>query len=189
MILLRPFLLAVALVVTAARAEVEFVGILVTPQQTLFTLKEKPAGQSAWRQLGQTFAGYELTAYDAKTDELTLTNAGATTRVRLKDGKVQTTRLDIAGTFTLGHGEKMEVVRATLAFDQETVFPLKDGLEFHITPQSRPDGSILYRASFERALPGNTVERFSSPSVIARPGTEFSIVAGEYGFSFAPKSP
>lgn len=172
-----------------ARGEVEFTSILVTSQQTLFTLSEPPATKSGWLQLGQSFAGYDLTSYDAKSDTLTLTKAGVQTRVRLKDEKVKAARLEMGGTFTLGAGEKMSVVRATLTFGEETIFPLKDGLVFHITPQSLPDGSILYRAFFARVLADQTTEKLSAPSVIVRPGAQFSIRVGDYGFSFTPAAP
>lgn len=178
-----------ALAVATARGEVEFTGILVTSEQTLFTLSEPSAAKSGWLQLGQSFAGYDLTSYDAKSDTLTLTKAGLRTRVRLKDEKVKAARVELGGTFTLGAGEKMSVVRATLTLGEETVFPLKDGLVFHVTPQSRPDGSILYRAFFERPLADHTMEKLSAPSVIVRPGAQFSITAGEYGFSFTPATP
>lgn len=184
------FVLAVAaLVVSAAHAGIQFVGILVTPQQTVFTLLDDSTGRSGWRKLGETFAGYGLTAYDTKDDTITLTKDGATTRVRLKDAKIQSARVEIAGTFTLGHGENLEVLRATVVLGEETVFPLKDGFVFRLKPERRPDGDILYRSSFERPLPDGTVERFAAPAVIAAPGARFSVTAGEFGFSFGLTAP
>ena len=188
--LIRPLLLlALVFATVMARAEVEFTGILVTPQQTLFTLRENASAGSGWCQLGQTFAGYELTAYDPKGDTLTLTKNGIKTLVHLTDAKVKSARFEITGTFTLSAGEKLDVVRATLTFGEETVFPLKDGLVFRLKPESRPDGNILYRAVFERPRPDGTIERLAAPGVIALPGQKFSIAVGDLGFSFTPQPP
>ena len=186
----RLLLLAAATIaVSAAQAAVEFVGILVTPQQTVFTLRDDVTGRSGWRKLGETFAGYDLAAYDAKDDTITLAKDGATTRVRLKDAKIQSARVEIAGTFTLGHGENIEVIRATVVLGEETVFPLKDGFVFRLKPERRPDGNILFRSSFERPLPDGTTERLAAPAVIAVSGARFSVTVGDFGFSFGVTAP
>jgi hypothetical protein len=180
--------LAVLSAAVTIRAEVEFVGIFATSQQTLFTLRETSSLESGWRQLGQSFAGYLITGYDAADDSLTLTKDGARTRVRLKDAKVKTARLELAGTFTLGAGEMTEIVRASLVSGEETAFPLKDGLVFRVTPQYRPDGTLLFRAAFERPRADGTVERLAAPSVIVAHGAEFSIEIGEFRFAFKPRA-
>ena len=186
---LRLLLIFALLAAAAARAGVEFTGILVTPQQTVFTLLDDTTGKSGWRKLGESFAGYDLAAYDAKDDTITLTKDGAVTRVRLKDAKIKSARLEIAGTFTIGHGDSTEVTRATLILGEETVFPLKDGYIFRLKPEQRPDGNILYRSSFERPRPDGTLEKVAAPSVIAVPGGRFSVNVGDLGFSFGVAAP
>jgi len=183
-------LAAIVLFATVARAEIEFIGVLVMPGRASFALTEDPAKPATWLTLGQAFAGYSLAAFDAKTDTLTLTKKGADPlRLHLKDdAKVKSARLEIAGALTLGAGEKIEFTRATLLFDQENIFPMKDGLTCRIKPSRLPDGNIRYDAVFERTSPGGKMERVSSPSVVARPDGPFSIQIGDFGFSFAPKT-
>ena len=187
-------LLVTVLAPALARAEIEFVGLLVTPQESNFSLTDKTTGQTVWRKIGQSFSGYDLTSYEASDDTLTLTKAGATTRVRLKDAKVRAARLQLAGTVTFGSGEKLEATRATFAFEQETALPFKDGVTWHITPTRMPDGNIMFRMLFDRAVQHGevkSVEKLSSPSVVVRPGQAFSMKIGdlEFGFTASDVSP
>jgi hypothetical protein len=181
------FVFVFALLIAPLRAEIEFAGIFVTSRQSQFALMDKSSGESGWRKLGQSFAGAELTGYDAKEDTLVLSQNGATLRLRLKDAKVKAARVEIAGVISLGPAEKMEVIRGMLVFDQENVFPLSDGLVCRITPSLRPDGNILYRAFFEQTGPDGKVETLNAPSVIVLPDSPFAIRIGELGFSFTPK--
>jgi hypothetical protein len=148
------------------RAEVEFTGILVTPASSLFALADRAAGTtSGWIGLQQTFGGYTVTAYDPKTDVLTLA----------KDG------------------EKVEFERATLAFDEDNAFPLKNGVVLHLTPRRMPDGNLFFQASFTRPKPDGNLETLNAMGVVAQPGKAFSIQIGSrdtpennLGFSFTP---
>ena len=63
---------------------VEFNGLLVLDGQTQVSLANTADGASAWVAVGGSFAGYSVSAFDPATDELTLTKAGQTERVRLK---------------------------------------------------------------------------------------------------------
>jgi hypothetical protein len=170
-----------------ARAAVEFSGILVTSQRTMFNLNDTSTGESQWRRTGEDFAGFTIGDYNARDDSLGLTKSGVTTRVHLKDAKVQSARLEITGTLTFAAGEKIQVTRATLVFDQENVFPLGDNLTCRITPQRRDDGTILYRALFERRLPDKT-ERLAIPAVVALPGLPFRIKVEDLEFAFSPRT-
>jgi len=166
---------------------IEFIGILALPQKTLFALSTPSSGQSTWVGLEQNFGGYCVAEYDRQTDTLTLTKAGATRRVRLKDdAKVKASRLELNGTVTVGSGEQIGVVRATLVLDEENIFPLKDDITCRIKPERRPDGNILYRVTFERILAANKTERISAPSLVARPGERFSLQMDDFGFAFTP---
>ena len=160
-----------------ASAAVEFAGVLVTSEKTLFRLKDGAAGAAAaWVQIGQTFAGHEILHFDAQQDALTLRQAGATSVVRLKDAKVQPdASIVIGGVVSLGGGEKLEVSRATLVFGQENSFPLREGLLCLITPTRLPDGNIRYRLAFERPDADGNPERLSALSIIQRPGDPISL--------------
>jgi len=182
--------LAVAFALAAvARGEIEFNGILVTQQRTLFALLDPETGESGWRATGEAFSGFVIGRYDPRDDSLALTKDGATSRLRLKDAKVRPARFTIAGTFTLGEGEQVEVRRATLAADQETVFPLRDGLACRVTVEQQPDGTLRYRMTFERRLAENKTERITAPAVTALPGHAFKVQVDDLGFAFSPHAP
>ena len=187
------FAFAVGLAATTVRAEVEFSGVLSTSGRSLFALNDDPSKPATWRALGQNYGDYSLTSFDAKTDTLTLTKNGTPLLLHLKDAaKVKNARPEVAGTFTVGSGEKAEVLRATLAFDQETVLPLKDGLTWHITPTRMPDGNILFRMVFDRTVQNGdvkTVQKLSSPAVLTQPGKSVKMVIGDLEFGFTPTNP
>ncbi|MBI5693291.1 MAG: hypothetical protein HZC55_24700 [Verrucomicrobia bacterium] len=185
-----PALVALALLAAAVRAEPEFTGVLATSSGTLFALRDPAIPRTDWVALQGRFADWVVAAYDRPTDTLTLTRAGESRRIRLKDGApVQPARLELAGEISFGSGEKLRVERATLAYDQENAFPLKEGLVYRITPTRRPDGNLQYRILLEQTGPGNRVERVSAPSVVTRPGDQFSLRVGDHEIHFKPLAP
>jgi hypothetical protein len=174
--------------VGAARAAIEFTGILATPQKSLFALADTDTGKTEWVGVGRTFSGQTVTSFDAASETLTLTQGDIITRIRLKnDAKIQSARLDLAGTITFGVGEKVEVVRAMLPYGVETVLPLKDGVLCKLTPQRLEDGNLRFRAVFERVLAPNKTERIAVPSVTVLPGHPFGLKVGDIEFSFTPR--
>jgi hypothetical protein len=181
-------LLCFALLASFARADIEFVGILATSESTRFALGDTTTGKTGWVKKGDEFGGYTIAAFDAKQDTLLLRRDGAELRIKLKDdAKVQFARIELTGTITFGATEKIAIERATLLFDQENIFPLKDGITYRITPQRLPDGTILYQTSIERVVAANKTERLSSPAVITLPGQQFSLQIDDLGFSFKPR--
>ncbi len=175
-------------------AEVEFNGLIALKDGTLFSLADSAAGiRSGWIGLQQEFAGFKLTAYDAKGDVLTLTRNGVKTELRLNAPKVQDAHLEVRGAMTLTAGEKIDVERATLVFDQENFFPLKNGVIVRITPGRTPEGNLIFSALFDRPQADGSVEHLAAPTVVVLPDKPFSIQIGDrahpennLGFSFTP---
>ena len=177
-----------ALSLTVARADIEFVGILVTTQSTRFALSDPATGQTDWVVRGGRFAGYTVTDFDAKEDALTLTRDGTALRVRLKqDARIKSGRLELTGTIAFGASEHIGVERATLQLDRENVFPLRDGITYRITPRQDEDGNMRYSIAVERMLGENKKESLSAPTVVVLPGHPFKIQVGELGFAFTPR--
>jgi hypothetical protein len=177
-------------VVTAAvaRAEIEFIGILSMPPKKLFALTDTATDKTAWVSLGEAFGEHKLTAYDAPTDTVTLNKPGVEMRIHLKDdAKIKSARMEITGTITLGGEEPVEVERATLFFDQENVFPLKDGVTYRITPKRLEDGILEYSIAIEQTVAPNKTEKLSAPRIRVLPGHPFSLRVGEAGFAFTPR--
>ena len=160
----------------------------MTTQTTRFALTDTTTGTSDWRERGQTFAGYTIISYEPKDETLLLRQDTQELRLRLRDdAKVKAARIELTGTIAFGATEKVEVERATLQFDEENVFPLKDGVTYRITPTRLPDGTHRYRFSIERVLAPNKTERISAPVVQTLPGQRFSLQIGDLGFSFLPR--
>ncbi len=173
---------------TAARAQIELIGVLVTPARSSFALSEAPGRPASWHALGDNFAGYSLDAFDAKADTLTLSQPGRVLRVRLKDdAKIKDARIEIAGTLQIGGTEKIEINRATLLLDQENFYPLPGGLIFRVKPTRLPDDTSHYDCAFERPGADGRPEK-KSLRVIALPNQPFGIQVGDFGFSFNPLS-
>lgn len=195
----RPFVLLASLVLVGLipaglRAEVEFTGLIALKDGALFTLVDRAAGtRSGWIGLRQEFAGYTLATYDAKTDVLALTKDGAKTELRLNVSKVQPARLELHGAVGTTAGATTEIQRATLVFDEDNSFPLKNGGVLHLTPHQRPDGTLQWQARFERPRADGSLETMGVISVITRPNQAASIQIGDrnnpadnLGFSFTP---
>ncbi len=172
-----------------ARAEIEFIGVLVMQGRTSFALCDDPTKPTTWRTLGQEFAGYTLGTFDSTSDTLTLKQGETTLRLQIKEGKITPGRMEIAGALTIGAKETFNVTRATLVLDQENVFPLKDGVIWRITPSVLPNGNLLYELAIDQTLPDGKVERISVPRITALPGRPFSLKVGDLEFSFKPASP
>ncbi len=193
---MKRHLLAFFALVTLANtavAAIEFTGVLTMSGNTLFALTETTAARTDWIALHGSFAGFVLTSYEQSTETLTLTRAGTTLRVTLKDdAKIKSARSGVTGTISFGAGDKTAIERATLLFDQENVFPQKDGITYRITPTRRADGTMLYRIVVDQKSVQAGVEhvrRVSAPSVVTLPDQRFDVRAGEYGFSFTPQKP
>ncbi len=180
---------AATLLSSPARADIEFVGVLVTSRGTWLALGDTTTGKTDWIARGEQFAGHTLKAYDAKADIVTLVRDGTEFQLHLKDdAKIKSARLELTGAITFGGSEQIEVQRATLLFDQENIFPLKDGVTYRITPTRLADGNVSYRVAVERAIAENKMETVAAPGVIARPGQTFAVrIAPDYGFRFSPR--
>jgi hypothetical protein len=182
---MRYFLLLV-LSALCLRAELEFAGYFATTREAQFKLTEREAQRtSGWLRLGQSFAGYTLTGFDRARETITLHRAGETLTLPLRLAKVKEGKTTINGSVQL-FGEQIDGVQAALFIDEESAFPLKDGVVLRITPQRRPDGSIVYRSAFDLRKPDGSIEQRATPDVIARPGTSFGVRMGEVGFEFKP---
>ena len=181
-----------AIVAGAGRlaAEIEFVGILATPQVSRFALGDTATGRTEWVGRGEAFAGFTVQSFDAAADVITLARDGKELRLHLKeDAKVKPSRLELTGAITFGAEAKIEVARATLRLDEDNEFPLNDGATYRIRPERREDGTIRYSISVERPLAENKTERISAPAVVALPGQKFSVQIDNLSFSFTPKFP
>ncbi|MES2694712.1 MAG: hypothetical protein V4773_14655 [Verrucomicrobiota bacterium] len=188
---LRRVPLALSLLIAAtanlARAELRFVGILSTRDSTRFALTDTVSGKTSWITSQENFAGYKVAAFDAQADTLTLIRQGQELKLHLIDAKVQPGgHLELSGTITFGQEQKMEIVRATLRYDEENVFPLKDGIVYKITPRRLDDGTIRYAIAIQRGT-GETAELISAPTVTAFADKPFSLAVGDYGFAFSPR--
>jgi len=83
---LIPLLVLSTTVLTAATDDgITFSGVLVQPDRTIVHLEEEAKSLSLWIPVGGTFAGYVVSAYDAKAETVLLTNDHGTLRIHLLD--------------------------------------------------------------------------------------------------------
>lgn len=73
----------------AAQPTIELRGVMVGPGPTRLSLLDKTNDTTRWVEIGQTFAGYNVTAYDAATESATLTKDGGELRLRLNAAAVK----------------------------------------------------------------------------------------------------
>lgn len=185
------FVLFLAFAAAALRADVEFSGFFLTPKDSFFALTDLETKRaSGWLKTGQAFAGYTIVGFDGAHDVLTVERDGRPRQLPLRESKIQDGRAMIRGTITVMN-ETMRDVHATLFFDEESVFPLSNGVVFKLKPSRHPDGNIRYDAKFITREKDGSERVIAAPSVIALPGKPFGIRIGEtpadsVGFSFTP---
>lgn len=168
------------------RAEIEFSGFFTTAKEGLFSLRDTETQRSSgWLKIGQSFGDYTVQSFDSEQDIITLKQGERLLKIPLRTSKVKEGRAMISGSLKFLNG-KVEGVRASLFFGEETSFPLKDGVAFRIKPEQRPDGNIVYHTKFVTTGEDGAEKVLSAPSVVAIPGRPFGIQVGDFGYSFKP---
>lgn len=176
------------------RAEIEFRGVLVALDKSLFGLADSAAPDAQeWVTTGDTFAGWTVGDYNPATRTLQLTKDGDTQTVRLKEPVPEaTTPLVLQGKAGFKVGNRTVEQPVAMDYDRATVLNMGDGQTGKITPHQLPDGSISYQVVVETVVPagGNrTATKVANSGVTALPGTPFTIQTSNLTFSFTPKYP
>jgi hypothetical protein len=179
-------LAALLFLTVGLRADVEFSGFFLTAKQSLFSLTDlEDKRPSGWLKPGQSFAGYTVVSFDREKELLTVERDGQQRQLALRASKIKDERATVSGTITFMN-EKIDGVRATLFFGEETALPMRDGIVFRLKPERMPDGNILYRAKFVTLNKDGSEKVLAAPSVVAIPGQPFGIQIGDVGYSFKP---
>ncbi|HEX2853130.1 MAG TPA: LysM domain-containing protein [Opitutaceae bacterium] len=71
-----------------ADAPIEFRGVMAGTGATKLSLKDRTTDTTRWVEVGQTFAGYTVTAYDAAKETASLNKDGAELRLRMNAAQV-----------------------------------------------------------------------------------------------------
>ncbi len=183
---MKIYLTILLLTTLGLKAEIEFSGFFTTSKEALFSLVDTDAERSSgWLKIGQSFGGYTLDYFDREREIITLKQGERLLKISLRVSKIKDGRATISGSLKFLN-EKVEGVRASLFFDEEASFPLKNGIIFRIKPERRPDGNILYHAKFIAAGEDGSEKVLSTPSVTVIPGQPFGIQVGDFGYSFTP---
>lgn len=86
----RSSVLMLLIATTAARAELEFAGYIRVTGGMKFVLADAARDKrSDWLEIGGGFDGYVVTAFDRKTETLTVTKDGASARLTLKSATIK----------------------------------------------------------------------------------------------------
>ena len=180
-------LILLGFIAASLRGEVEFSGFYLTSNEALFILSEKDNGVSSrWLKIGDTFDSYTIRSFDRKHEVIALEKNGQLSHLHLRESKVANGKMTIDGTITWWRNQASQSVHASLFLDEEAVFPVKSGVNLHITPKRQPDGSILYETRLVTLDNGGREISDPWPDVVTLFGGEFSIRIGEFGFSFKP---
>ncbi|HEX2853129.1 MAG TPA: hypothetical protein VHO24_07820 [Opitutaceae bacterium] len=75
--------------VFAAEPAIEFRGVMAGSGATKLSLRDKATDTTRWLEVGQTFAGYKISGYDASKEIATLTKDGVDLRLRLNASQVK----------------------------------------------------------------------------------------------------
>jgi hypothetical protein len=183
---MRTYFVLLVLSAAGLRAEIEFSGFFTTSTEALFTLTETEGRHSSgWLKIGSSFGSYTVVSFDREHEVITLKNGEQLTKVPLREAKVKNGRATVNGSLKFLN-EKVDGVRASLFFGEETSFPLTRGMIFRIKPAQLPDGNILYAAKFIEIGSDGVEQTRAIPSIVAIPGQPFGIQVGKYGYSFTP---
>jgi len=91
------WILALCLAARAA-AEIQFVGVMLTPTQKRFAMRAGEGEPSLWLTMGDSIGGFTIVAYEQKTDTITLKDDSRTLTLRLPESRVRIAKDDsIAG--------------------------------------------------------------------------------------------
>lgn len=80
-----------SVLMVSARANPEFVGVLVSEGTTYVAVRTEDKGSVRWAKIGDVVGAYRALAYDAKAETLVLKKGSAEMRLTLKNSTVQPT--------------------------------------------------------------------------------------------------
>ena len=184
------FIAFILVSIAAARADLEFTGFFATSKESVYMLTDKKSNHtSGWLKVGDSFEGYTIEAFEKDNDVLVLRRGPNVLRLPIRQSKVKDSGITIVGTIELGPNSTIDVIRATLFVDEETMFPVNSGVSLFLKPERRSDGNLSYRARFEVVQSDGTRDRVEFPEIGARPGQPFRIQSGDFGFGFIPEKP
>jgi hypothetical protein len=165
----------------------EWSGLFVLTDTARFALADPETNAtSGWLTIGDSFEGYTLKAYQPESETLVLEKDGHEVALQLRTSRIKESTIAFAGTIHLGAADDLEVRKATLAYGQESTFPLAPGVTLTLKATKQPDGTISYGARFERTGANGSKEVLSAPTVIARPGDPFSVMVDDLSFFLHP---
>ena len=180
-------LLLLGFVVASLRGEVEFSGFYVTSNEALFILSEKNEGvSSGWLKIGESFDSYTIKSFDREHEVIAVEKNGQLSHLPLRESKVKNGKMTIDGTMTWWRNQTSQSVHASMFLGEEAMFPVKPGVNLHITPKRQPDGSILYQTRLVTLDKDGREISDPWPNVVTLFGGKFAVRIGEFGFSFKP---
>lgn len=90
---MRVLILMFCLVAQAA-AEIQFVGVMLTPSQKRFALRATEGEASRWLSIGDSIDGFTVVRYEPEEDTLTLKSDTRTLTLRLPESRVRMAKND-----------------------------------------------------------------------------------------------
>jgi len=188
-------LFAAMLARPAARAEIEFSGIIESGDASTFGLDDPDTKTVKWVKTGQLFQGWTVTTYDEKRQTLLLTSdAAKPLLLHLKDAVIkESAPAKIAGNVVIKLGDKTITQPLTLEADKASVIALDDGTSLKITQRALPSGDVQYEIAVEDkpGADGQPGAIISKPTVVSLPDRPWNINTSSpqgdaFSLSFTP---
>lgn len=162
-------------------------GIFMVGKDVRVTLVDEDSGaSSSWLRVGGSFAGYKLVEFDEKTKTLLLKREGSEYRIGLRSEKIENQRVAMEGKIQFGPNKELDVTRVTLIYGNTVTIPVTPSVNLTIKPNERKDGNISYEIEWESVDDIGEGQTLAAMRVIAEPGSSFSSMVGDYGFTLGP---
>ncbi len=191
-------LLTAVLARPAARADIEFSGIIEAGGNSTFGLDDTETKTVKWVKTGQLFQGWTVTTYDEMRQTLLLTNdAAKPLLLHLKDAVIKDSAPSkIEGSVVIKVGDKSITRALSLEADKESVIALDDGTSLKVTLRPLPSGDLRYEVSVagKPGPDGQPGAIISQPTIVAAPAKPWEISTGSpqgdtFSLSFTPAVP
>ena len=120
----------------SSRAELLLKGIMIADDRPLFSIYSTEDQTSKWIRLGQTFAEFKATKFDAVSDTLTMENGEASRRLKLQSSTIKVTTEDRKALLT---AQQKAVAEELLALSRKLVSLQNAKMELAHVQRSDPN--------------------------------------------------
>ncbi len=186
---LRQFAL-LTLAASALQAAPEVINFYAIGSKANFVLMDEVDGQataSSWLKLGDSFSGYKLDKYNAKSLKLTLTQGKVRTEIPLKPTRPTAYSAVMEGTITVP-GKTLNNVQVLVYEGADLNLQLTKEVTLSLKNKLMKDGALLHTARFLTLQDDGTTDRTMAFTIEQKPGAKILLDVGDYVIDLSPAS-